>query len=187
MAKKYSDKLKLKIVKEYLEKPLGYKRLAKKYNIPSTTPIKNWVKAYQHFGQDGIRSKASREVYSLQFKLDVLQFKKQTGSSCRDTAFKFKLNHPAIVSNWDTIFLNEGIEGLKGKTKGCASMSQNQQSKPTQTKPISREKELEREIELLTLEVAYLKKLKAFQKNPDAYLEKHKQLWHMSLSKTNLN
>lgn len=35
--------------------------------------------------------------------------------------------------------------------------------------------ELKREIELLRLENAYLKKLQAFQENPKVFLEKHKQ------------
>ncbi|MGG2106217.1 hypothetical protein [Lysinibacillus pakistanensis] len=40
---------------------------------------------------------------------------------------------------------------------------------------MSREEQLDRENELLRLEVAYLKKLKAFRENPDAFLKKHKQ------------
>lgn len=48
-----------------------------------------------------------------------------------------------------------------------------QQLKPGTLVGLSRQ-ELEREIELLKLENAYLKKLKAFQKNPDVFLEKHK-------------
>jgi len=42
-------------------------------------------------------------------------------------------------------------------------------------KIMSHEEQLERENELLRLEIAYLKKLKAFRENPDAFLEKHKQ------------
>ena len=52
-----------------------------------------------------------------------------------------------------------------------------------QEKTMSREEELERENELLRLEVAYLKKLKAFRENPDAFLEKHKQHWHSNSNK----
>ena len=40
---------------------------------------------------------------------------------------------------------------------------------------MSREEQLERENERLRLEVAYLKKLKAFRENPERFLEKHKQ------------
>ncbi len=48
---------------------------------------------------------------------------------------------------------------------------------------MSREEQLERENELLRLEVAYLKKLKAFRENPDAFLEKHKQRLHSNSKK----
>jgi len=45
-------------------------------------------------------------------------------------------------------------------------MSKNQKAKlPKQEKELSREEQLERENELLRLENAYLKKLKAFQEN----------------------
>ena len=54
-------------------------------------------------------------------------------------------------------------------------------------KTMSREEQLERENELLRLEVAYLKKSKAFRENPDAFLEKHKQRWHSNSKKKDSN
>jgi transposase len=67
-------------------------------------------------------------------------------------------------------------------------MSEKRKSKPVkQEVAISREEQLERENELLRLEIAYLKKLKAFQENPDAYLEKHKQRWHTNSKKKDSN
>ena len=185
---KYSDEFKLKIVKEYLDGFLSYKVLARKYNIPSESPIKNWVNAYQKYGVEGIMRKSSKKVYTVQFKLDVLEFKKQTGASYRDTAIEFKLNNPSLIANWQRIFLKDGVEGLKLKPKGRPSMSKKKNLKSTkQEKEMSREKELERENELLRLEVAYLKKLKAFQENPDAFLEKHKQKWHLNSKKKDSN
>lgn len=53
-----------------------------------------------------------------------------------------------------------------------------------QGKSLSREEQLERENELLRLENAYLKKLRAFQENPNAFLAKHKQPWHSNSKKT---
>ena len=47
--------------------------------------------------------------------------------------------------------------------------------------------ELKREIELLRLENAYLKKLQAFQENPETFLEKHKQRWHSHSKKKDSN
>lgn len=46
-----------------------------------------------------------------------------------------------------------------------------------QKKKLTCKEELEREIELLRLENAYLKKVRAFRENPNAFHEKHKQRW----------
>lgn len=185
---KYSEEFKLKVVREYLNGPLGYELLAKKYNIPSITPIRRWVNAYKSFGMKGLQKKRSKKMYSVQFKLDVLHFMKETGASLQDTAIEFKMNNPSLIANWKKTFLTEGIEGLKTKPKGRPSMSKNRKPKPVnQEKEKSREEQLERENELLRLEIAYLKKLKAFQENPNAYLEKHKQRWHSNSKKKDSN
>ncbi|WP_143004709.1 helix-turn-helix domain-containing protein, partial [Salimicrobium halophilum] len=93
---KYSEEFKLKVVREYLQGPLGYILLAERYSIPSETPIKNWVRAYKAFGEEGLKKRHSRQVYSVQFKLDVLNFKKQTGASHQETAIAFRLNNPSL-------------------------------------------------------------------------------------------
>ena len=127
-------------------------------------------------------------MYSVQFKLDVLNFRKQTGSSFQETAIAFNINQSSMIAIWHALFLKEGIEGLEPKSKGRPSMSKEKKSnQPKKEKEVDREELLEREIELLRLEVSYLKKLKAFQENPDAYLEKHKQRWHLNSSKKDLN
>ena len=109
---------------------------------------------------------------------------KQTGASYQDTAIEFNMNNPSLIANWNSKFLEEGIEGLKEKVKGRPPMSKNPKIKPVkQENTVSREEQLERENELLRLEIAYLKKLKAFQENPDAFLEKHKQRWHSNSKK----
>ena len=181
---KYSDEFKLKVVRAYLEGPLGYKSLAKTFTISSESQIRRWVRAYKEFGEAGLRRVSVKQVYSVKTKLDVLHFMKQTGSSYLDTAIQFNMNNPTLVANWNSKFLKEGIEGLKEKVKGRPPMSKNPKIKAVkQESTESREKQLEREIELLRLEVAYLKKLKAFREKPDVYLEKHKQRWHLNSKK----
>ena len=185
---KYSDEFKLKVVKDYLEGNLGYTLLAKKYNIPSSSPIEGWVHSYKAFGVEGLQRKGTKEVYSVQFKCDVLHFMKSTGASYQETAIQFQMNNPSLIANWYGIFKRQGIEGLKDKVKGRPSMSKNPINKKVKQKStLSREEQLERENELLRLEVAYLKKLKAFQENPNVFLAKHKQQWHSNSSKKNSN
>ena len=181
---KYSEEFKLKVVQEYLEGPLGCVLLAKKYGIAANCQIVGWARAYKEFGMEGLKRRQARRVYSVQFKLDVLHFMKQTGASYQETAVRFGLHNPSLITNWNSKFLKEGIEGLKEKTKGRPPMSKKQKAKPVkQEKGLSREEQLERENELLRLEIAYLKKLDAFQENPDAFLEKHRQRWHSSSKK----
>jgi transposase len=181
---KYSEEFKLEIVKEYLVSSLGYGSLAKKYGVSSSSLIERWVKNYKAFGKDGLRKKQSKQVFSVQFKLDVLNFMKKTGASYQDTAIEFNMNNPSLIAIWYRIFLQEGVEGLNEKVKGRPPMSKNRKAKPVkQENKLSREEQLERENELLRLENAYLKKLDAFQKNPSAFLEKHKQGWHSNSKK----
>lgn len=185
---KYSEKFKLKIVAEYLGGTLGYNLLAKKYGIPAESQVRRWVRAYKEFGEDGLRRKYFKQVYPVKFKLDVLNFMKQTGASYQDTAIVFKMNNPSLISNWYKTFLEEGVEGLQEKEKGRPSMSKNYKEKALkQEKELSREELLEREIELLRLENTYLKKLNAFQENPNVFLEKHKQRWHSNSKEKDSN
>lgn len=62
--------------------------------------------------------------------------------------------------------------------------NKNNTSKQSKANRMTREQELERENELLRLEVEYLKKLKAFQMDPEGYLEKHKQRYHSNPKKS---
>lgn len=185
---KYSDKFKLMVVQEYLKGPLGYCLLAQKYEIPNKSQIVRWVRAYQAFGENGLCRKIKRAVYPVQFKLDVLHFMKKTGASYQDTAIQFDMNNPELILSWKSRFLEEGIEGLKEKVKGRPPMSKKPKvTSLDQEKIISREAQLERENELLRLELAYLKKLNAFQENPNAFLAKHKRQWHSNSKKKGSN
>lgn len=152
--------------------------------MPSPAPLRQWVRAFQEFGMDGLERKRKKTVYSVQFKMDALHFMRQTGSSYAETAIAFGMNNPTLLANWVRAFQEGGIEGLKPKPKGRPSMSKKPTNRPK--KPSTRE-ELERENELLRLENAYLKKLRAFRKNPDAFLEKHKQPWHSDSNKKDSN
>ena len=185
---KYSDDFKLMVVKEYLKGPLGYKLLVRKYGIKSSTQLENWVNVYKKHGAAGLSRKKTNEVYSVQFKLDVLSFRKRTGASLTETAHHFGLTNPSMIASWNKKLLEGGAESLD-KPKGRPAMSDkgkknSQRSKqPVKDKEMTREQKLERENELLRLEVEYLKKLRAFQMNPEGYLEKHKQRYHSNSKK----
>ncbi|MDY0393181.1 transposase [Virgibacillus halophilus] len=181
---KYNEEFKIKLVTEYLYGHLGYKSLAKKYNMPSSTPLRNWVSSYKVQGMEGLKRRKTKQEYSVQFKLDAVQFMLETGASYQETAVQFHLNNPSLIVRWLKAFRIQGIEGLNTKPKGRPSMSKktNKQKKKGEKK-LTREEELERENELLRLENAYLKKLRAFREDPNAFHEKHKQKWHSNSKK----
>jgi transposase len=182
---KYSDEFKLLVVREYLEGKLGYRALAKKHEIKAKSSIDRWVKVYEKFGQKGITSKKHPESYPVQLKLDVLSFIKRTGSSETDAALHFGLTNPTIISLWKKAFSEDGSEGLE-RPKGRPPMTDKAKSikgKQVKQSEMAYEQKLERENELLRLEVEYLKKLRAFQMDPKGYLEKHKQRYHSNSKK----
>ncbi|ETI65852.1 helix-turn-helix domain-containing protein [Neobacillus vireti] len=183
---KYSEKFKLMLVKEYQDGKLSYNQLAEKHGMKSSSQIKRWVKIFEEFGMKGIMRKKHNETYSVQFKFDVLSFMKRTGSSETETALQFGLTNPPMIASWKKAFLEGGAEALD-RPKGRVSMSdkaKNRKNKHTEQKEMTYEQKLERENELLRLEVEYLKKLRAFQMDPEGYLEKHKQRYHSNSKKT---
>ncbi|MEI2356271.1 helix-turn-helix domain-containing protein [Mesobacillus zeae] len=184
---KYSEPFKLKVVKEYLDGPLGSRLLARKYGIKSHKQLLNWVQVYKELGAASLARTKKKEAYTVQFKLDVLSFMKRTGASLTETALEFGLTNPPMISSWKKRLLEGGAEALS-RPRGRPSMknkTKNEKAKHPQKKnEMTREQKLERENELLRLEVEYLKKLQAFQMDPDGYLEKHKQHYHSNSKKS---
>ncbi|MFL6557130.1 MAG: helix-turn-helix domain-containing protein [Bacillus sp. (in: firmicutes)] len=174
------------VVKEYQQGKLSYDHLAKKHKMKCSSPIKRWVKIFEKFGMDGLMRKKYKETYSVQFKLDVISFMKRTGSSETETALQFGLNNPPMITSWKKAFFEGGTEALD-RAKGRPPMSDKAKSskskKTVEEKEMTYEQKLERENELLRLEVEYLKKLRAFQMDPEGYLEKHKQRYHLNSKK----
>ena len=69
---KYSTEFKIKVVKEYLESNISYKNLSDKYNIPTSSIIKNWVNAYKSQGFERLKVKRKNTQYTLEYKLNVV-------------------------------------------------------------------------------------------------------------------
>lgn len=156
---KYDEEFKQKVVDAYLAGEGGYTFLAKRFGVPSKTNIRKWVNAFKQFGKQGLLSKKTDTTYPVQFKLDVLNYKLRTGDSFQEVALKFGINEPPMISNWLSKWQIEGIEGLS-KSKGRPTLS-NKPKQKNVSKNLTREQQLEKEIELLRAENAFLKKLQA--------------------------
>ncbi|HJF33973.1 MAG TPA: helix-turn-helix domain-containing protein [Sporosarcina psychrophila] len=168
MSKKYSYNFKLKVVQEYLNGPLGYTLLSKKYNISYKSEIQKWVNQYKMNGKEGLQIKKTKKKYPLNFKLNVLRFKQDTGASYKETANAFGISEPSIIANWKSKYLKDGAEGLnkpQGRPPKMPKPDKNQkktEEKNEKNNQVTHEIELlKKENEYLRIELEYLKKLKA--------------------------
>ncbi|NQD65959.1 transposase, partial [Bacillus haikouensis] len=142
---KYNYEFKMKLVTEYLEGNIGYGSLTKKYNMGSQTTIREWVNVYKTQGMDGLKRSMTKKEYSVQFKLDTIQFILNTGASYLEAAVHFNLNNPSLIVRWMKEFHEQGVEGLNPKLKGRPSMSKKpNKQKKKEEKKVTREEELER-------------------------------------------
>ncbi|MCJ1668576.1 transposase [Staphylococcus sp. NRL 19/737] len=176
MGKHYKYEIKYKIVLEYLQGELGYKRLAEKYNLSNESLIKIWVNQYLEFGPEGLDKKLQKKVYSRDFKVSVLRFRQENKLSYRETANHFKISNSAMLAAWQRKFDEEGILGLDNKQRGRPSkMKRKQSSIKRNDSPLkeSEREELERlrnENEMLKAGIAYQKKSQSLTQR---YATKH--------------
>ena len=140
---KYTSEFKLEVVKYYNEQHCGYQCTASKFNIPSQTTVKKWVKKYNEHGEKGLL-KNFKSSYSGEFKQNVIEYMHKNHLSAQE---------------WERIYYEEGPQALYKERRG---RSKNMGSKPRKKK-LSKEVEedLIEEVQRLRMENAYLKKLQA--------------------------
>ena len=169
---KYTKAIKLKVIKQYLDGPLGFHRLAAQQGIPAPF-IRRWVAAYRLHGDESFNRRQGH--YSVQVKLSVLQHMWDNGLSVNQTAAVFNIPNPASIRIWAKRYDEVGSEALARTQTAVPDMPA-----PT-TKPedkllheLTREELLKR-VEYLQMEVVVLKKLEALtQANKAAALKKRK-------------
>ncbi|TLG80929.1 helix-turn-helix domain-containing protein [Vagococcus zengguangii] len=166
---KYDQKFKYKVVQAYFSGEGGIRFLSKKFDIKSTSTVKKWIKQFEVFGYEGLERKKNKQTYSMNFKIDVLNYYYQSGLGIIDVAIKFNIPSTEIVSRWKKEFDTFGIDGLKPKKKGRPSMSKKKNSLKKQNQPLTSENEL------LRAELAFIKKV--LTENPNWISHQHQILY----------
>ncbi|WP_349356656.1 helix-turn-helix domain-containing protein [Levilactobacillus brevis] len=72
----------------------GSTSLAKKHGISNDSIVLNWVHRFNRYGIEGLRLRFIDQEYSSQFKVDVLNWRKQNRASLPITALHFNLSSP---------------------------------------------------------------------------------------------
>lgn len=155
---KFSVAQKLQVVERYASGYESYKTIATSMGM-SVTSVRKWVRIYEANGAKGLEK--GYTTYSLQFKMDVLNFMSETGASLLETASTFNIPSPTRLTEWRRLYETGGIEALESKKKERPMKKQSKQPSPlTEAKPESIEA-LQAKVRQLEMENAYLKKLKS--------------------------
>ena len=162
---KYSFEFKSKLVLEYIQGKGSYSNLASKHGMPSPSPLKRWVKAYENQGTNGLMRSRKNETYSFDFKLYVVKLYLTTEVSYQELAACVGMNNSTLIARWVNDFRITGPDALKPKRKGRRSkMSKSKDNNhliiETTNTDSNYLKQLEEENLKLKIENAYLKELR---------------------------
>ncbi|HWI48636.1 MAG TPA: helix-turn-helix domain-containing protein [Rummeliibacillus sp.] len=153
---KFSAEVKLNAVKRYLSGLENYEVIAESIGSNKSL-VMNWVKLYEAQGIKGFEKNYT--TYSVEFKLDVLNFMNKTGASLRETASNFNISSPSTVYKWEKLLKTQGLKALEPKKKGRPPMKKEtimEQSKDVEEAEGSLET-LQAKIKRLEMENVYLK------------------------------
>jgi transposase len=169
---KYTEEIKLKVIKQYLDGQIGYHRLSAQLGIPAVM-IRRWVDAYRLHGAESFRRQ--QEHYSPELKLLVLRHMWDNALSINQTAAVFNIPNPQSIRIWAKRYDEGGSEAL-GRIRTAVS-DMPARITPPDDRPVQEltREELVKRVEYLQMEVAVLKKLEALaQAKKAAALKKRK-------------
>ena len=115
---KYSFEFKKKVVNSYLNGEGSFEFVAKKYEIPSCTNVKTWVRNYKNFGDEGLFRSRKNELYSFEYKLHVVELYLSSEISYQDLALQEGITTPSMIANWVNRFRAAGPDALRPHKKG---------------------------------------------------------------------
>jgi transposase len=153
---KYSDRQKIGAARDYCSGHLGLRQVAERHGV-NVASLRLWAAAYRLRGEKGVLTK-DRQVYSVEFKLSVLQRMRSENLSGRQAAALFNIRRHDMIGVWKRAYETGGLVALY---PGAQAAVMSHISKPDAAEKVSDEKrtreELLDELNQLRLENAYLK------------------------------
>ena len=117
---KYDIDFKLRVIAYYQQGHSGL-ATAKHFNIDNKS-VSKWVNQYLKDGILAIKPKTGKAIYSSSFKLHVITILLIEDLSLSETALRFNISSPALISVWRTAYTRHGMLGLTAKAKGRATV-----------------------------------------------------------------
>ena len=106
------------LIRERGRKKGGYGGIVKRFGIPDKSMVRKWVCQYKELGYEGLERRKKKQEYSMNFKLDALNYYYQSGLGILEVAVKFNIPSPNKILAWKKEFDTHDIDGLKPKPKG---------------------------------------------------------------------
>ena len=155
---KFTSEEKLQAALRYIKGTESSTEIAESIGTNHAAILK-WVKLYEYHGVEAFIKRYTN--YTPQFKLDVLNYMIEHGTSSRETAAIFNIPTPSTLDSWKKQFETQGFDALQSKKKGRPSMKKETKKQPKQTPVEGSPEALQAEIDRLRMENEYLKKLNA--------------------------
>ncbi|KAB2328623.1 IS3 family transposase, partial [Bacillus mesophilum] len=153
---KFTAEDKLEAVQRYLNENESSVRIANSIGTDYKAVLK-WIKQYEYNGEKAFT--ISYTNYTQEFKLDVLNYMIENGTSLLETAAIFNISAPSTLSVWRKQFETQGSDALQSKKKGRPSMKKDTNQKPKQPLIEGSKEALEARIKQLEMENEYPKKV----------------------------
>jgi transposase len=165
---------KVEMVRDFLNSNSSIKNIAKQHKVDATI-LGAWIRLYEQHGCDAFAR--TYTTYSTQFKMDVLNYMSETGTSSYEAAAIFNISSPGMIRNWQARWLQGGNDALQPKKKGRPVMNDasNKKNENKEDFPEGSVEALQAKIQRLEMENAYLKKLNALVQSTEKLQTKSKR------------
>ena len=187
---KYDFEFKKKVVEAYLRGEGGYQILSKKFGLKSTRQIGYWVKAYNEFGNEGLKVLENGRVYPFELKLLVVESYLKGNGSYSAIGLKYGILNHGVIGSWVKKYKKDGPEALKNPQEGreyTVKYHKKRPSKPKKQKKITEEefKRIEEENYHLRMENDFLKAMRRLNLEDEARTKE--RLESLTVSEKNTN
>lgn len=168
---KFNAEEKLEAVNRAINGKESYYSIAKSMGVDGKA-IHKWVKQYEYNGAEAFIKRYTN--YTPQFKLDVLNFMIEHGTSLNETAAIFGIAAPSTIITWRKLFETKGFDALQSKKKGRPSLKKESSKQAKQASVKGSPEALQAEVDRLRMENEYLKKLNALVQSKEKSPKKTK-------------
>ncbi|MCM3274508.1 transposase, partial [Paenibacillus elgii] len=104
---KFNLDVKMEAIDRYLSGNEGVKSIAKALGINHEI-LRMWIKQYEYHGAKAFEK--SYTAYSITYKLDVLNYMIENGTSPNEAAVIFNIPSPGVIRRWRSQFNADGID-----------------------------------------------------------------------------